>query len=63
MKFSTYYDVVLAKMVINFEIRLDRHWANEDFKFNYEANKPSPTRKAELTSAAPPGLHMSEEDL
>ena len=42
--------VVNAKTVFSFEVRLDKLWEGEDFKFNLEATKPIAYRNPQLTS-------------
>ena len=54
--------VVSAETVKSFEARLDKHWSNADFKYNWEANPPTQKQNRELTLEDPPVL-QSEEDL
>ena len=44
-------DVVTAPSIQAFERRLDRHWRNEPFRFNFEAQPPGTTTAARHRSA------------
>ena len=55
--------IVNAKSILNFEIQLDRHWDNKDFKYNPDAEKP--TQRDNLHADLPPEAQacQAEEDL
>ena len=55
--------VVSAKTVINFEIKLDRHWENQDFKFDPEADKPSQRENRQEELPPEEKSFQAEEDL
>ena len=42
-------NVSSAKTVFNFEVRLDRHWKDQDITFNYEAQVDTKTRNIQQT--------------